>query len=107
MAKSVLDAGWAGFKQMLSYKAMTHGGLCLEVCKAHTTQACSECGCIAGPRGRAGLNERMWQCVGCDTVHHRDTNAAKNILRAGLSTLVEGASTGTPGLRSLGLQAEE
>jgi len=42
-----------------------------------------------------------------DTVHHRDTNAAKNILRAGLSTLVEGASTATPGLRSLGLQAEE
>src|SRR5215468_3195080 len=107
MAKSVLDAGWAGFKQMLSYKAMTHGGLYLEVCKAHTTQACSECGCIAGPRGRAGLNERMWQCVACDTVHHRDTNAAQNILRAGLSTLVEGASTATPRLRSPGLQAEE
>src|SRR5215831_2612614 len=107
MAKSVLDAGWAGFRQMLSYKAMTRGGLCLEVCEAHTTQACSQCGCIAGPRGRAGLNERMWQCFGCDTVHHRDTNAAKNILRARLSTLVEGASTGTPGLRSLGLQAEE
>jgi hypothetical protein len=37
----------------------------------------------------------------------KHANAAKNIHRAKLSTLVEGASTGTPWLRSLGLQAEE
>src|SRR5262249_46340586 len=34
----------------------------------------------------------------------RRTNVAKNILRAELSTRVEGASTGTPRLRCLGLQ---
>jgi IS605 OrfB family transposase len=27
MAKSVLDAGWAGLKHMLSYKAITRGGM--------------------------------------------------------------------------------
>jgi putative transposase len=31
MAKGVLDAGWADLKRMLSYKAITHGGMCLEV----------------------------------------------------------------------------
>ena len=92
LAKSVLDAGWAGFKHMLSYKAIARGGMCLEVSEAFTTQTCSECGCIAGPRGCAGLNKRMWQCSACGEVHSRDTNSAKNILRIGLDTLAEGAS---------------
>jgi putative transposase len=35
MAKSVRDAGWAGFKHMLSYKETTHGGRCLEVNEAY------------------------------------------------------------------------
>jgi putative transposase len=49
-AKSVRDAGWAGFKDMLSYKAIMHGGMCLEVHEAWTSQVCSCCGCL--PRGR-------------------------------------------------------
>jgi putative transposase len=91
MAKSALDAGWSGFKDMLSYKAITHGGMCLEVNEAYTTQTCLECGCIAGPKGCAGLNERMWQRSKCGAVHNRDTNSAKNILPVGLHTLVGGA----------------
>jgi len=41
---------------------------------------------------RAGVNERMWQCVACETVHHRDTNAAKNMLRAGRAAYSSAAS---------------
>jgi transposase len=89
MAKSVLDAGWSGFTDMLSYKAITHGGMCLEVHEAYGTQTRSECGCIAGPKGCAGLNERMWQRSKCGAVHNRDTNSAKNILRVGLCSLEE------------------
>jgi putative transposase len=90
MAKSVLDAGWADLKRMLSYKAITHGGSTLEVSEAYTTRTCAECGSIAGPKGQAGLNKRMWRCD-CGTVHDRDVNAARNILRIGLDALVEGA----------------
>ena len=95
MAKSVNDAGWAGFKKMLSYKAMRHGGRFLEVSEAKTTQTCSSCGSLppSRPKGIAGLSKRVWVCDDCEAVHDRDVNSAINICRAGLSTLVAGALT--------------
>jgi IS605 OrfB family transposase len=93
MAKSVLDAGWSGFKRMISYKAIMHGGRALEVCEHLTTQTCSECGTLPAsrPKGIAGLGIRQWECNECGAVHDRDVNAARNIVRLGLETLVEGA----------------
>jgi putative transposase len=44
-AKSVRDAGWAGFKDMLSY-----GGMCLEVNETSTSQVCSCCRYRGGGR---------------------------------------------------------
>lgn len=93
MAKSVLDAGWADFKRQLSYKALMHGGSTLEVCERLTTQICSECGALppSRPRGIAGLSQRSWVCSDCGAEHDRDVNAARNILRVGQHTLLEGA----------------
>ena len=91
MAKSVLDAGWADFKRMLAYKSLRNGGSTIEVSEAYTTQACAECGRIAGPKGQAGLNERIWCCGDCGSTHDRDLNAARNILRLGLQSLTGGA----------------
>jgi IS605 OrfB family transposase len=95
MAKSVLDAGWADLKRMLSYKAIMHGGRVLEASERLTTQACSECGALPAsrPRGITGLRIREWRCDDCGTVLDRDVNAARNILRVGLDTLAEGASS--------------
>ena len=92
MAKSVLDAGWSGFKDMLSYKAITRGGMCLEVNEAWSSQVCSKCGCLPStrPRGIADLAIREWSCGDCGAVHRRDVNAARNILRLGLETLAGG-----------------
>lgn len=91
LSKSSLDAGWAMFKQQLQYKAIRHGVLFAEVNEAYTTQTCSSCGSVEGPKGVAGLGIRQWTC-GCGAVHDRDTNAAKNIARKGLLALAEGAS---------------
>lgn len=94
MAKSIHDAGWSGFRQMISYKAMVHGGRYVEVSEAMTTQTCSSCGSLppSRPKGIAGLGIREWRCDACGTVHDRDCNAATNILRVGLDSLVEGAA---------------
>lgn len=94
MAKSVNDAGWAGFKSMLSYKSIMNGGIYIEANEAYTSQTCSECGSLPSsrPKGIAGLAIREWTCDECGTVHDRDVNAARNILRIGLNSLVEGAA---------------
>jgi len=92
-AKSVLDAGWANFKSMLSYKAIRHGGCVIEVCERNTSQTCSKCGCLptSRPRGIAGLRNRVFECDNCGTVLDRDVNAARNILGLGQQTLEGGA----------------
>jgi putative transposase len=92
MSKSSLDAGWAMFKQQLTYKAIRHQVLFAEVNEAYSTQTCSSCGSVEGPKGVAGLGIRRWQCS-CGAQHDRDTNAATNIVRRGLATLAEGAGS--------------
>jgi len=83
MAKSVLDAGWSSFRNMLRYKAATF----VEVDEKFTTQTCSSCGELPPerPKGIAGLGIRAWDCSLCGTSHDRDMNAAKNILALALS----------------------
>lgn len=87
LAKSVLDAGWSTFRNMLRYKASRHGALFLEVDERFTTQTCSSCGALPPerPKGIAGLGIRSWKCSSCGAIHDRDVNAAKNILMIGLS----------------------
>ena len=87
MAKSVNDAGWALFKNLLSYKAMARKVVYREVSERFSTQTCSGCGAISGPKGREGLGVREWVCGECGAVHDRDVNAALNILRMGHHTL--------------------
>jgi IS605 OrfB family transposase len=87
MAKSVLDASWSTARNTLRYKASRHGGTYREVDERLTTQTCSTTGIIPPerPRGIAGLGIRAWGCSACGEIHDRDVNAARNILRLGLS----------------------
>lgn len=82
MAKSVLDAGWSSLRNMLAYKSVANGARYKEVNEAYSTQTCSDCGVVGGPKGRKGLVIRRWQC-GCGAVHDRDVNAARVIARYG------------------------
>jgi putative transposase len=90
MAKSTHDAGWAMFKTMLEHKADQAGVVFKVVSESYSTQACSQCGSIEGPKGLSGLGIREWACS-CGAAHQRDINAARNILRVGLDSLAEGA----------------
>lgn len=80
MAKSVLDAGWSMFREMLRYKALRHGVSFEVVDEYLSTQTCSDCGAIGGPKGIAGLGIRQWTCGHCGSSHDRDVNAARNLL---------------------------
>ena len=90
MAKSVLDAGWGMFRTMLRYKCDDAGVWFEEVSEAYSTQTCSCCQSRTGPKGVAGLGIREWACEVCGTYHHRDINAAINILAAGRGRLEGG-----------------
>ncbi|MEV4545052.1 RNA-guided endonuclease InsQ/TnpB family protein [Micromonospora echinaurantiaca] len=80
LAKSVHDAGWSQFVQMLEYKAARYGRTFVRIDRfAPTSQMCSACGRIDGPKP---LSVRSWACP-CGTVHDRDVNAAINVLAAG------------------------
>jgi IS605 OrfB family transposase len=83
MAKSVLDAGWSSFRHMLSYKAQKGGATYTEADERWTSRTCSDCGAVSGPKGIAGLGMRHWKCPSCGASHHRDVNAARNILSVG------------------------
>lgn len=91
MSKSVYDAGWSTFKQMLYYKSKSTGALCKEINEKYSSVTCSSCNTRSGPSGLKGLRIRTWECSECLTFHNRDVNAAKNILKFGLAcqSLVE------------------
>ncbi|WP_371656702.1 MULTISPECIES: RNA-guided endonuclease InsQ/TnpB family protein [unclassified Streptomyces] len=81
LAKSVHDAGWSAFVNMLEYKAAKHGRHFAKIGRFEpTSQVCSACGIKDGPKP---LSVREWTCQECGTVHDRDINAAKNIRAAG------------------------
>lgn len=83
--KSVSDAGWGMLKSQLEYKARRHQADFIVVDEAMTSRSCSDCGAVSGPKGIAGLGIRAWECSECGASHDRDVNAARNILRLGLS----------------------
>ena len=58
MAKAVLDAGWSQLRSQLRYKAIRHGAEYIEVDERFTTQVCSGCGAVSGPKGIADLEVR-------------------------------------------------
>jgi IS605 OrfB family transposase len=81
LAKSVHDAGWTQFVNMLEYKAARNGRWFAKIGRFEpTSQVCSACGAKDGPKP---LHVREWTCSACGVLHDRDHNAAKNVLAAG------------------------
>lgn len=80
LSKAISDCGWSLFKTMLAYKCDT----LIEVDRWFaSSQTCCSCG-YKNVKVK-NLNIREWTCPECGTHHDRDENAARNILREGLS----------------------
>ena len=89
LAKAVSDAGWRTFLTMLQYKGALYGKTVVLVPPNYTTQTCSVCGYVMKGEEHLTLKTWEWECPNCHTIHHRDTNAAKNILARGIALLKE------------------
>lgn len=88
--RSILDQGWAKFRDMLAYKLQGHGGQLIAVPPAYTSQTCSCCGHVAAENRKS---QAAFCCQGCGHTEHADINAAKNILAAGHAVWARGDST--------------
>ncbi len=96
LSKSIPDASWGAFLDILTAKAASAGHEVIRVNPRYTSQKCHQCGEIV----QKSLSVRTHVCPSCSYVADRDINAAKNILmaRARPSGTV---SAGSPGeLRS-------
>jgi putative transposase len=99
--RSIADAGWAAFVEILSWQLRKAGGELVRLSAYATTQRCSRCGAKAKPRME--LSDRVFNCYACGLVIGRDRNAARNlhpaqpVNRLGCSGVgVEGSKTDFP-----------
>jgi putative transposase len=77
LARSISDAGWGMFVDMLKYKAEWSGVNLLQIPTFEaSTKVCHVCGV---QNHTLTLKDRKWMCAGCGTFHHRDINAARVI----------------------------
>lgn len=76
LSKSILDASWGQFLDILEEKAERAGHQVIRVNPRFTSQKCYQCGEIV----QKSLSVRTHVCPFCGFVVDRDVNAAKNIL---------------------------
>jgi putative transposase len=78
--RAILENGWGQFEILLTYKIAERGGELRKVKPAYTSQTCHACGTIdkTSRESQAAFN-----CGHCGHAANADTNAARNILKAG------------------------
>ena len=97
LSKSILDASWSQFLDILEDKAARAGHQVMRVNPYFTSQKCHQCGEIV----QKSLSVRTHVCPFCGYVADRDVNAAKNILsKAGAQPSGAKHSDGSVSLRS-------
>ncbi|NXY97645.1 transposase [Streptomyces sp. BR123] len=88
--KSVHDQSLGMFARTLAAKCHRYGRTFAKVSRWFpSTQLCSACGSIEGPKGQEGLKIRHWVCS-CGMAHDRNENAELNLRREGRRIVAEG-----------------
>ena len=93
--KALADAGMASLLNQIRYKSQWYGTHLVEADQWYpSSKTCSACGHHNTALGR----EPCWSCPGCATIHDRNHNAARNLLKLALLavgedvTLLDGAA---------------
>ncbi|MCM1989095.1 IS200/IS605 family element transposase accessory protein TnpB [Oceanirhabdus seepicola] len=82
LAQSISDVSWYKFVTMLDYKGKWYGRKIYKIDRWYpSSKTCNNCGYILD---EMPLQIREWICPKCDSIHDRDINASKNILKQGL-----------------------
>lgn len=90
LAESISECSWYEFVRQLDYKAKWYGRTVVKIDRFFpSSKTCSNCGFI---KESLNLSERTWTCPKCGTIHDRDMNASKNILKQGLNSLSFGTN---------------
>jgi len=85
LAKSISDASWSKFVEMLIYKADWYGRELVKIDRFFaSSKLCNSCG---WKKKDLTLKDRVWTCEACHVKHDRDLNASLNILDEGLRIL--------------------
>jgi putative transposase len=88
LAKSISDASWGKFIELLTYKAQWDDKQIVHVSRWFpSSKTCNCCGYI---NQNLKLKDRTWTCPSCKVVLDRDLNASKNILKEGLKDISAG-----------------
>jgi putative transposase len=84
LRKNILDAAWNILLLQIIYKVEYTGKYHVEVPSPYTSQTCNRC-LYVNSKNR---NSSKFLCLKCNYIDDADVNAAKNILRIGMSLLV-------------------
>ncbi|RLV08818.1 transposase [Streptomyces griseocarneus] len=88
--KSVHDQSLGMFARTLEAKCRRYGRTFVKVDRFFpSTQLCSHCGALTGPKGKEGLRIRTWTCD-CGARHDRDQNAEHNLRLQGRNIVAAG-----------------
>ncbi|MFC3493560.1 RNA-guided endonuclease InsQ/TnpB family protein [Glycomyces rhizosphaerae] len=93
------DQALGAFLRMVKEKCARYGRDFVKVDRYFpSTQMCSACRSLTGPKGKAGLNKRKWTCSapGCGVTHDRDENAEVNLRAYGREVLAAGRKGSAP-----------
>jgi putative transposase len=96
LSRSIADASWSRFKEMLRYKLAWSGGQLIEVPAAYSSQTCAECGHVDA----ASRYRETFYCTACGHIDHADLNAAKVLKARANRSCQPVEASGLPGLRS-------
>lgn len=95
LARAIADGGFYEFRRQLQYKSRIQGSVVVVADRWFaSSKLCSVCG---EKLSELSLSVRSWACPHCATTHDRDINAAKNLEKMAVSSIV------SPSPASLGI----